>query len=844
MPYKSKQLPAEKTGLIRGLFFALLMTIVITILLTACGKDGLLRQIEKPRVVITSYEGVEDTADIDTTYYFQRRIFWRGESTEGVIRGFAYRVLTADRDSVVHTPKTHIDKEEGWIYHYKPGADQSIPLSGDPRSGDVRTIWTMKPFDVIHFPATTDGDSSMVTSVFEIKCKDHYDQESDLVSRYFNVRSHKPYVDVIFSDRFRPIAAAQQENPDIRNVGLGFEVEFEIVENTPYTTPQNVPNYFKFRVEQREINVNTGEIGDVIRRSPDGDNLWYDTRGQKDVTKIWLAQTDDNPADFGDRDDVHFILKPDQFVGGTATHIGNPVTETVLYMKAVNMAGVYSVERYAQFRIYDNFRPQAIIYTERTNVLGRNHFTTYQDGSLMRPLPEIQVPGEGAHFGTPFFISRKLDDEGNIDGHQLSTLWSDDLRIYLRWGWKGQYEGDDPDRGFINEVHDIATSRDYLANVKAFDLRLGDAPYPYPPMINHPQFQTRFLYTDPDDGTQWLRVPRFYDRDIDTRALLTGIPHGDYTLSVRVVDSQNRMSEVETFQFLIAERVPREQKQGVLIIDNETYPNPVFKSYTKDFYNEVLEGMDVGPVEVINRQELRTNFESLNMHFGRIFLSTADLERYRLVIWHCDNPTEIGPNNANIHHEYEVVNIYLRGGGNMLLSGGSNINAMRRAAESQSFVNPTLHLFFGLTYRSEVVTRSLSNSMVGPAAKQYFIGAKPAAGFTPRFKEVNLDFTHPFLAALGDRVRGLAPITLFSDDSDDYADAYTSVFYRMKVVEPADPDNEDLVEDINKHRDAPVAIRRKSPNNSTYVFGFPLSYIDRDEVIDLLKEVYRDTQTN
>ncbi len=800
MSYNCK-LITERISFSKGLFIIIaLFAMIISLIVIGCGKDGVLENIDRPEVFITSYEGVDDPATIDKPYFFQRRIFWRGESSRGRITGFAYRILEDDGETPYQSPRTYIDPD-GWVYHYKPGADESIPLTGDPQSLEVRTIWTTQTHDVIHFPGTrSDGDSTAVTSIFELKCKDHYEQESDTIRRYFNVVSHVPNIDVIFSDRFRPIPAAAKEEPYYPTLGLGFEVEFEMEENTPYTTPQNRPNYFKFRIERRNI-----ATQEVLKRLPEQENEWFDTQNQSNVSRIWLAQQDDDPSDFNDRDDVYLILTPDEFENNDRN---KPITETILYMKAVNFANVHSPIQDAKFRVYDNFRPQALVYTEGTNVLGRNHFTTYQDGSLSRPLPEVPTP-EGTHFGTPFFPTK--------DG-TLAALWSDDIRIYLRWGWEGQYENNDPDRGFINEVHDAQTGDDYLTAIKAFDLRLGDSPYPFPPLVNHPDYETKYRYLD-SDGTEWLRVPRFHE--IDTRALLSGIPPGEYSFQVRVVDAQNRFSAVEEFPFKIAETVTREEKNGILIIDNETFPNPAFKEYTVNYYQEILDNMDVDKVDVISRHQMRNKHEDLGMHFGRIFLSTADLEPYRLVIWHSDNPADIGPNNANMHQEYEVLNLYLRGGGNVLVSAGSNLNAMKRAADAQAFFNFTFHNYFGLPFRNDEITGTISTSMT---ARPYFKGAKPEVGAPLTFNDIDVNPEHPFLDAL--RLDAFGTVTYFNED---YLLPSTKPIYRIKATEEGE-----------EFDGLPIAIRTKTNNNNTYMFGFPLSFMKQDQVIEMLSEIYKD----
>jgi len=776
--------------IVNWLILTAIVLIPLMLLVTGCGKKGSLNPLEPPEVFITSYEGVEDSTAVADPYYFQKRIYWRGESRGGTVEGYAYRVLNLDREPI-NLPKRYID-EEGWIYHYKPGADQSLPLS-DP---DVRTIWTTKVYDVINFPATIEGDSTNVTSIFEVKCIDNYEQESQIASRYFNVTSHVPDLDIIFAERFYPLAAAEDpENPMFKTIGLGIDVQFEFFENTPYTT--EIANYFMFRLQKK--NRMTGEL---LSQKPE-DGGWYDTSSQRNVSRIWLAMEGDDPADFPGRDDVWFVLNPDEF--SPPDDPNNPVTETFLEVRSVNMANVQSPSRTAKFRVYENFRPRALVYTRRTNLLGANHFTTFQDASLQRPLPEIETP-EGTHYGTPFFI--------NGEG-ELAALGSDDIRIFLRWGWGGQYDNNDPDQGFINEVHDILTGVDYLATVKAFDLRLAGQPYYYPPLWDDPEFETKYLYVD-DDGTEWLRVPRYHE--IDTRAVLTDVEPGENTFEVRILDSQNRTSEPEEFTFVIKERVPLEEKQGILIVDNEDFA--AIDNYINDFYDYIVSDYS-GPVKTLNRRWIKDNLWDNRLHHGRNVISPTDLESYRLVIWHCDNPTDVGANSTNFHEDFDTINLYMRGNGNILLSAGANLKNIHQEAFNQAFYNFLLERYFGIEADvMDAIRRVSENYQTNP----YFIGAELHPNSPLNLPDIDL---YPEVYILVEAFGALGPVAYF--DMDLITDPFIQPLYSMRTTEAG----EDFA-------GLPVALKRQTDNNTTYMFGFPLSFMVDEQVKAMMNVIIDD----
>jgi hypothetical protein len=769
------------------------------VLVTGCGKKGSLNPLERPEIFITSYEGVEDTEDIaEEPYLFQKRIYWRGESKGGTVEGYAYRVLDAD-NVPIRTPKTLIDAD-GWIYHYKPGADQSIPLTNP----DVRTIWTNKVFDVINFPASVDGDSSNVVSIFEVKCKDNYDQESLTAKRYFNVTGSPPDFDVIFAGRFFPLKAASLDLPEneriYKTVGLGFDVSFLFTEHTPYTP--SVPNYYMFRLEKR--NVVTGELIPGSEKPADG--TWYDTSQQKNVSSLWLTMEGDNQEDFAGRDDVFFVLNPDEFENNNPS---SPKTRTHLIAKAVSLGNIHSPNQTAQFSVYENFEPSALVYERRTVVLGRNHFTTFQDDSLQRPLPEQQspVPGEGTQYGTPFF----LDKDGD-----LAALYSPDLKIYLRWGWKGQFDNNDPDQGFINEVHDNVTSIDYLATVKAFDLRLDGDFYNYPPLVQDPDKD--YIFEDPD-GTKWLRVPRFHP--IDTRALLTDVTPGEHHFVVRVLDSQNKTSPPVDFSFYIKERIPEDQKEGILIVADEVYAGALgyINEATNTFYDYIVSEYS-GPVETLNRNWLKNNVWDPRLHYGRNVVSPTDLESYRLVIWHCDFPTDVGA-STNFHEDFDTINLFMRGNGNMLLSAGQNLRNIHTQSRDQGFYNFLFERYFGIPFQEADAILRLSQAFT---SNPYFIGADNAPGSPLNLPgiDLNLQF-HPILPSQG----GLGPVAYFNFDLID--DPNVETIYTMRTTEAG-----------AAYEGEPVAIRRITDNNKTYMFGFPLSYMDQDQVKGMLNLIIDD----
>ena len=158
---------------------------LFTILFSACGRKNPLSINSQPEIRITSSYGVENIqyASVDTIS-FQQTIYWKGEDSDGTIAGYAFRVLNVKGEPILTSGHEYTDAD-GWVYHYQKGADESIQMN-DPDA--QLTIWNSKAYATINFPANIDGDSTNVVSLFEVKCKDNRNLESESIGKYFHVK--------------------------------------------------------------------------------------------------------------------------------------------------------------------------------------------------------------------------------------------------------------------------------------------------------------------------------------------------------------------------------------------------------------------------------------------------------------------------------------------------------------------------------------------------------------------------------------------------------------------------------------------------------------------------------
>jgi hypothetical protein len=77
-------------------------------MVAGCGKSGSRFANVAPTIKITSFEGWDDSyiaAGYDTTatYSFQQRIYWHASDPDGIIAGYAFRILD-DNGNPIATP--------------------------------------------------------------------------------------------------------------------------------------------------------------------------------------------------------------------------------------------------------------------------------------------------------------------------------------------------------------------------------------------------------------------------------------------------------------------------------------------------------------------------------------------------------------------------------------------------------------------------------------------------------------------------------------------------------------------------------------------------------------------
>ncbi|MCK4957295.1 MAG: hypothetical protein KAS49_06630, partial [Candidatus Cloacimonetes bacterium] len=437
---------------------------------------------------------------------------------------------------------------------------------------------------------------------------------------------------------------------------------------------------------------------------------------------------------------------------------------------------------------------------------------TYMASSISTVIPSV-LTAEGTHYSTPFWINKDGD---------YSIIGSNNLTIYMKWGYKGEYESDDPNNKKNDEVQDELTKKPYFSEIRFFDLRLDGEAYHYAPLS-----ASENNVLDEKTGKEWLRVPM--SSSISNGAILTDLDFGLHKFEVRTVDLQGVADATpDEFVFEIIETTPKSEKSGILIINDDKG----FTNTPSDIVDPLYEGFVAdyaGDVDVFYRVKSTAN--SL-LHFLVNTFSPTDLQKYKLIIYHADDP-----NNNNFHSEYDAMNLYLNGGGNLIVSGAASLKtSMLVGSKDKGY--PLLPKYFGLPLMEEDAILCPSGAddeemdITNFDYLSYFVNAIKEDSMPT---DINLKL--PGFNAKMNEFNGYAPLAYFTED---LLLEGTDVIFRFGCKEAADEPLDPTLDEYKKYTGQPVAIRKVTDNNSCYMFGFPLSYMEPLQVKEVLNHIIKE----
>lgn len=765
----------------KSVIYLMILALVVLLVLTSCERKGVLNVNEVPTIIITDYFGADSTNHITESHLFQQTVQWSGTDEDGWVEGYAFRVLNEEGVPIV-TPGHDVLDENGWVKFYSPSADTSIPLNQSAQT----TIWMNQGYSTINFPAAdANGDSANVVSLFEVKCKDNRGDESDVASKYFQAHSNTPRALIVSKINGERISTA-------------IIFEFKMDDGDPFVGDDAY--FYKYKLERRDLD------GVVIPEIEGGYNdEWLSTLGFYNVK---LA--------------LHSALNGNALIPN-ALENDIPQDSTFLRVKAVDTALIVSDDIEISFIVKEGFYPDTIIYYGDGNTnangiyaLGTDHFATYLDDALSDILPSVNT-SDGAHHATSFWY----DSE-----EKYSAIGSNDFKTYMRWGYSGEFEEDNPQKPQDGITLDEITGQQYFCEIVGYDLRLDGEPYYYPPI----PAEGIHLQVD-DDGKQWLRVGVNYPIGQATTVTLTSFGgslddmYGEHTFEVRAIDLQGAVDETpHEFTYTIVPPIPKEEKSGVLIIDDEGDTPNSPGGLIDSLYTYYVSSYDTEP-GYINREEMNA-LGMDGLHYGKSVIAPSDIQQYKVIIYHADNPTS----EFSFWKEFEALKIYMLQGGNIILSSGSNLKIMNQKCTENGF--NILENYFGIPMDNEDAIKRVSTSF---SDYPFFISATAPGNYNdidlllPSFNTTITNLNAPFLSR-----NGLGPVAYFDEECE------AEVIYSYGCKDVDDPGQyliNPTQEQYDQFNGLPIALKKVTDDNSCYIFGFPLAYMEPDQVKSMMTQI-------
>lgn len=461
-----------------------------------------------------------------------------------------------------------------------------------------------------------------------------------------------------------------------------------------------------------------------------------------------------------------------------------PDTYSQLEVYVVSRSGVVQdapVSTY--FKVVGGFQPVAILYHHTLVGLGRYHYSVKPNGTM--PYVDYLMPNAQG-FNTNLYPT--------ATGY--SAVNSEDFKLHLRWGFKGEY-GTTMNNGvvitnnpFDQQVNQVLSPDDtnYHSRITAFWLRLDGAPFPVlPNFLVSQQVQH-------SDGSNWLRVVNFNDNC--RQGNLSNLTSGIHTLELMVEDLQGVLSAPLMKTIELHPYIPASQRSGILIVDN----SPNNSNYSPEtvvdtFYNNVVP-TNYGLVEVLDM--------ATEDHPEFSFIPSR-LQNYKAVLLHSDNPME----DLNAYYLLNGMDFYLENQGVLILSGTNKFKSALQVLDPGWCAEK-----FGISQQSGVY--ALSSSLI---SNPYFVRAEGIGSN----QDIPLNLNTGFNSLVMLR-QGLSAITYFDDS---LGLDWLFGFGCKPVDSPTYPPTE---AEYNLLSTKYVAYRYQNAGSNLVVFGFPLSFMEQDSV--------------
>lgn len=799
--------------------------LIFALMMSACDK-GDLKPNQAPTIEITSYGGSDSTlTGTSNLALFQQKIFWNAYDVDGAVKGYAYRILdeqgnpisTPGNDYIVSSLESDLvplsikqlgaEFTKGWVLHYETGAPDSIPLSS-PNAR--RTIWTDQVSATINFPANINGVAAHRISAFQIVAIDNRGDISAVQTKYFNSQSASPHA----------FASSSQGVLDDAEIGQGIKLVFSMDDGDPYIGA--IPWYYEYQIYRVKNSADTTGA-DTLAANVYYRSSWISTVNNTNIEQATLTKHT-TPA------------LEDNYVNLESGLIqSTPYSKTILVVRVVDLAGIRSERKDYRFHVNGKYYPETIPYLGKCYALGDYHYVEQVDAGANDVLPSIKT-SEGIKIARPFFLHPTAFEPINplkpydikptafkytAVGRQLkSTDPATDLRVWLKWGYHGEYEADDPTATKKYNVVD-SSGVDYQSEITYFHIQLDGQQYPYQPLLK-PGMQ-------PDPN--WLRIPASHD--IAQKIPLTKLSPGVHVLRIKAEDLQGKADRTPAeITFEVVAPTPVADRRGVLVITNESSNTTPTTLAIKKYYTDNLTDALEADSKFVYRSDWSATISTMPGAMGKFssnVFAPSYLQQFKAVIYYHDYMPYA---SHNLDNEANAMRLFMLLNGKLILSGGQNITAVNKLMYNNNEKLLTNFLALPAPTNCFVIT-NLTNPPY--SVKPFMIGATPKVTGYPT---LDLDvLTNPI--SLVNTKKGLGTVSYFKNVPAG------NILYRM-VSKPVgttpDPSPTHLnptQAEFDEINDQVVALVKENgklagqPKVKSYAFGFPLSLMNRTQADEL-----------
>ncbi|MDP8210145.1 MAG: hypothetical protein RAO94_01080 [Candidatus Stygibacter australis] len=552
--------------------------------------------------------------------------------------------------------------------------------------------------------------------------------------------------------------------------------------------------------------LNVTDLDGIVQTTGD----WYNSITQRDI-RILNLSADSEPSLAQLSDEELYQLEVYVVTRSGYADIDNPASVSFACTGEVNQPETI---------IYNGRNPEeeaSISYIYNTCwVLGEYHynldkpdFLEYYDG-----LPQETVNGEG-HYATPL----------NIDlSGEYTLIGSDDLKVYLEWGYWGKYGlnqyinpeiTNSPYDEEINLLTNPEGTTNYSANVEYYEIQLdGLAP------------ATDFYGSAAEEvESGWLRIRALYPDCEKIR--LENLPSGEHVFRVRAADNFGNVdAEPAEFALTIYEYIEPENRDDLLILDLDYDSNFSPDVILDTIYLEAVGNYPGSITQIdlweqsLSSQEILTNNSKLN--FEDMLLARSDLLPYKWIIIHQDK------RGAGIHHGLfnNLYDIHTQGS-NLIFSAGSDLRNLYNSALNHATAKSVrvFEDYWGIELSEE--EDNVECVSQSPLTNPYFIGANPTG---------DMNFLGLMLPSWNDLVnitQGLGPCCIFNEEG-----ISSNIIY-LYDCKPVDAETfPPSLEDYNYLNDKPVAINNVYNSSQSWIFGFSLPYIVPEDLQEMFDDIF------